>query len=72
MRRIVSGASHSEWTEQFALAEAVESFVGDALECHAKDDETDVAIFGFAAGIGCERRGESGSQQVRSSFLLQE
>jgi len=38
--------SHAERTENFALAECVERFVGQAFEDDAQNDEADVAVFG--------------------------
>ncbi len=54
---------HAERTENFALAECVETFIGKPFECDAKNDESDVAVFGARAGVGGKRSGEGGLQQ---------
>src|SRR5258708_14950912 len=53
-RRVVSGAGHAKRSEYFALAEAVERFIGEAFQGDAEDDKSDVAVFGTLARIGGE------------------
>ena len=63
---------HAQRSEDFALAERVERFVGEAFERDAENNEADVAVFGAGAGGGGERRGESGSQNRFASLGTQE
>ena len=42
---------HRQWGEDFAPAEAVERFVGQAFEDDAEDDESDVTVLGADSGI---------------------
>ena len=44
LRRIESGVGHSERSKDFALAEAVERFIGESLEGDGKEDESNVAV----------------------------
>ena len=60
-----------ERTEDFALAECVEAFVGEAFERDAENDEADVAVFGARAGSGGKRGGEGGLQKVFASLGVQ-
>ena len=53
-RRVVSGAGHAQRSEYFALAEAVEGFIGEAFQGDAEDDKSDVAVFGALARIDGE------------------
>ena len=71
-RWIKSCVDHAERSKEFALAEAIQRFIGDAFEGDAKEDESDVAIVGAGAGIGSERRGEGGLKQFVACVRLQE
>ena len=51
-----------EKPEDFALAEHVEGFVGEAFEDDAENDEADVAVFGARTGGGGKFRRERGLQ----------
>src|SRR5437899_10758663 len=59
-RRLECRMNHSEGTENLALAEGFERFIGDAFQSNTQDDEPDVAINGERAGLrdarGCEGR----------------
>lgn len=63
---------HGEGAEDFALAEDVEGFSGDAFECCAENDESDIAVFGAGGGIGREGSGEGGAEQVFAGVGVQE
>ena len=71
-RRVERGVEHPQWAEDFALAENVERFSGDAFESCAQHDESDVAVLGVRAGIGREGSGEGGSQQVFARARFEE
>jgi len=55
---------HAERAEDFALAERVERFVGEAFEDDAENDEADVAVFGAGTGSRCKGCCEGGLQKV--------
>ena len=63
---------HAERTEDFALAEGVERFVGEAFEDDAQNNEADVAVFGARSGSGFERSGKGGMQKLCASLGAQE
>ena len=65
---IESGVSHAERAEDFSLAEDIEGFVGQALEGHAEDDESDVTVFGAHAGGGGQCSGEGGLEKFVASL----
>src|SRR5579862_2667796 len=67
-RWIECRAIHSQRTEDFALAEAVELLIGEAFKRNAQEDEADVAVFRVFAGVVSERRGESSRQKFIASF----
>ena len=69
--RIERGVRHGQRAEDFALAENIERFFRDALEGGGEDDESDVAVLGAGAGIGGERRGESGNEKFVASMRLE-
>src|SRR6185295_17690018 len=62
--RIKGGVRHPQWTEELALAEAVESLIGNSFQCDAENNKANVAVFGSGAWICREWCGESGSEQV--------
>ena len=62
---------HSERGEDFALAETVEGFIGEAFERDAEDDEPDVAVRGAGAGIGGQRHGEGGLEEFVAGLCFQ-
>lgn len=57
-RGVEGGVGHGERAKDFALAEAVEGFVGEAFQGDAEKDESNVAIFGVGSGIVGERHRE--------------
>src|SRR5258708_15380582 len=71
-RRIEGGATHPQRAKNFALAEAVKRFAGDALERSAQDDEADIAVFGAGAGIGGQKACESSAPKIISGVSFQE
>src|SRR5712691_4554495 len=64
--------NHSEGTENLALAEAFERFIGDAFQSNTQDDEPDVAVNGARAGIRGERDCEGRMQKFFWGVCLQE
>ena len=65
-RRIESGVRHPQRTEYLALAETVKALVGYTLQRNRQNDESDVAVFGFRAGISCQWSSERHRQQFIS------
>ena len=63
---------HAEGAEDFALAEMVEEFVGETLESHAEEDESDVAVLGVRARVVSQRHRESGCEEFVASAGAQE
>jgi len=63
-------ARHSQWAEDFALAETVDGFFGQPLESEAKNDECDVAVFGASAGVGIERHSQGGAKKFLARAYL--
>src|SRR5271157_67866 len=63
---------HSERTEDFALAEHVDGFVGEAFQGNAENNETDVTVFRARAGSRGQGNGEGGLQKVFTSLSPQE
>ena len=59
---------HAQRAKDFALAECVERFVGQAFEDDAQNDEADVAVFGARTGSVGQRRGEGGLQKLFTSL----
>ncbi len=70
--RVEGRVRHAERAEDFALAEQVEGFVGEAFEHDAEDDEADVAVVGPRAGAGGKWVGKGGSQKVLTSASAEE
>src|SRR5499427_9953287 len=68
LRRVKGSVRHAERTENFALAEDIDRFVGQALECNSKDDETNVAVFRACTGIRGELSFKCGGQQLVASL----
>ena len=61
--RIKGGVGHPQRAEELALAEPVESFIGNSLQGDAENNEANVAVFSPGAWICRERGSESGSEQ---------
>ena len=62
--------AHPERAEDFALAEAVEGFAGQAFQSDAEDDESDVAIVDASAGTCGERDAEGGAEELVAGFIF--
>ena len=61
--RIERRVHHAERPKNFALAEGIERFIGEAFESEAENDESDIAVFGARARGGSEFGREGGLQK---------
>ena len=65
------GGGHGQRAEDFPAAENVQGLLGEAFKSDAKNDESDVAVFGARAGVGGKRHGGNCSEKIVARVSLQ-